>query len=278
MLPSFRLIVVTFLFGFVAVFAGLRIAAVARVAHDTVAGLATQATAAPMASLPVVPTAPMTPIADAPVAEPPSTEFTVPIMFNLDSVISVIASAPAPLPIALDSTPAPAAPVPELAPLTLLSGIALQSEAAAPVEADMTPTPAELAPLTLLPGIALQSPPEAAPDEPPPAVAVELPAKPEPAAAEPVAAVAPGEPPQAAEITGSVEPTARAAPPPAAMDAMNQLHDGSPVTVWIRLPVARPPLPPKAVTERPKRPRAARPAAESDPFNFFSFGNSQGPF
>lgn len=289
MLPSFRLVAVTFLFGFVAVFAGLRIAAVTRVAHDTVAGLATQAIAAPIAPLQAAAPPPITPVSAAPVAEPPRFQFIVPVMFNLDSVISITASAPEAVPIAPDITLAPAEPAPltippEMALRSLPERVPVEPKAtpvepkATPVEPDVTPVPAELTPLVVLPEIALRSEPEAVPVEPPVAAA-ETPTThepPEPPVAEPAATGVPAGPPPVAEVTGSAEPAA-AAPPQAAMDALNQLHDAWPATVWIKLPVAKPPLRAKTKTARAKRPRAARQAAANDPFSF-NFSNSQRPF
>lgn len=322
MLPSLRLIVATFLCGFLAVFASLRVATFTRLAHDSLPGLATPAVAAPAIVAPMAPVAP--PIASVAAADPPWIGLVMPVMFDLNSVISTTAVAPEAATVAPDRTPVPTKPAPpavlpelvlqpapapeampvpaQLAKLTILPEIALQSVP------EPMPVPAEIAPLTILPEIALQSVPEpepvlaepaemtaVAPALTPPANALEIalrsapettpadppepatiPAEPVPPAMIPMAAETSTETPAAAEVTGLVEPVAPVSP---GMDALNQNLDQPPVTVMIRLPVAKPPLrampPPRAktATVRPKRPRTV----SRDPFGF-NFGQPHRPF
>src|SRR5687768_14957309 len=83
MLPSFRLIVATFLIGFLAVFAGLRITAVVRVTPEALPGLTTHA-------LPSL-------AASARAADAPRFEVAVPVMFDLKAVANVTPVAPIPV-------------------------------------------------------------------------------------------------------------------------------------------------------------------------------------
>jgi hypothetical protein len=337
MLPSVRLIVASFLFGFAVVFAALHVAAVTRIAHDTLPGLATPAVAAPVILAHVAPAVqampPAQPAAAVTEADPPRIDLTVPVLFDLNSLIRAIATAPEAIQPAPDTTPVSA----EFALLTLLPEITARPVAeATPIHAqlarlsilpgiepapEVTPVPAQLAKLTILPGIepgpeatpkpaqfakltilpevawqAVSEPrvvsadrtvaagapapltllPEmawqsvkvaaAAPSEP-----TSTPAKPapmpdvtatEPVMKETVIAMAP-----ATEITGLID-TGAAAASPAANEALNQFPEVKPITVMIRLPVAKPPLPAKTQAAPKNRPTAARPAAPPNPFAF----------
>ena len=151
MLPSVRIIVATFLFGFLAVFAGLRIATMTRFAHETLPGpsaVAWQArpTSTAQAAAPEMPPAP--PIASVPGEDPPHTESTATLAQSMPPA-PPIASAPS------DDPP----PIQFSAPTQFSPGsvgatefaIAPEPATAAP---DVMPVPAELPPLSILPDIA----------------------------------------------------------------------------------------------------------------------------
>jgi hypothetical protein len=238
MLPGYRLVVATFLFGFVLVLAALRVATVTRMAHES----PSKALWPMAAALPAPPSMPPVPAITSyqPENAPPQAAFTVPVMFNMDSVISTLAVAPAPASPARDTAPANAA----LAPLTILAGIALP-------EPKTTQGPVELAPLTVLSQMALQ----------------------------PVEAATPTQTPGVTDVTGSVEPLTHASSSPPGMDALNKLDEQPPVSVLVRLPRAKPPLRTVAKPQLRAKPKAAsvkRPPARQalvpDPFNF-GFGS-----
>jgi hypothetical protein len=302
MLPSLRLIVATFLFGFVVVFAGLRVAAITRIAHDSLPGLATPAVAASVVLAHVQPDPVMPPIASAP-ATPSHIEFIVPVLFDLNSVISATAAMPETAPLAPGVTPVPA----ELAPLTILPETGLQPapeatrtptkraeltilpETAWQTVSEPPPAPPPLAKRTLLPDIELQSGPQALqvpaelakltvlPEIVMPSAPATRPAahpdltlasRPQPTtgagAAVPVAAEPRTEAPAAAEGALTVEPAVAASAPSPSMDSL--LADEWRVSVMIRLPVAKPPPRAKTQTVRAKRPRPARQVVARDPF------------
>jgi hypothetical protein len=138
MLPSFRLIVATFLLGFVAVFAGLRMMATVRISHDSLPGLATQAIAAPAIRT----------------ADGRRLDLGAPAMFDLRSIMSVTATAPIAAHLPPQAEP-PAAGAPHPAE----AGVQAVPEPAAPDAALAAPEPAgALLPLTILPDIAQSGP------------------------------------------------------------------------------------------------------------------------
>jgi hypothetical protein len=299
MLPSLRLIAVTFVFGFAAAFAGLRIAAVTLIAQDSPPALLTPPTPAPivlahgLAARPVQ--APV--IAPIPALDPPP-ELVVPVMFNLDSVIAATEPVAEVAAVAPEITPPPA----KLAPLTILPEIAWRSVPEA------TPEPAKLPPLTILPEMASRSEIEttslSAEPVPLPAVPeIALQAAPEPLTAPDVnlAQSAPGVPPPGAtidaraqrhanvEATGAIDPAASSASAPTGVDGSNLVMESPPIAVWVRLPVAKPPprsetkdnakapAKPKARTAHAKRSAPARRTAPPDPFQMI-FANPRHKF
>jgi hypothetical protein len=303
MLPSVRLMFTTFLVGFVVVFAGLRVATLTRISHDSLPGLATPVVAAPRAPLASM-MPPPPPIASVPADDPPRVPYTVPVMFNLESVISATAVAPPPAPIEPDMASIPA----ELAPLPLLPGIAQSEPEAKPISVEVAAVPADLTPRTIRPENALQSVP-AMPVEAPPAVAepqptpvvevkagepvrIETPAAaPQPLASEPLMAAASDEGPATTQVAGLVEPDGLSSPALASMDALTRLAEPPPVTVLIRLPLPKkPPLvtaqaktkakakaKTKTKTVSAKRLWPVRQAGARDPFSL-TFGDPLRPF
>ncbi len=308
MLPSVRLIVATFLFGFVLVFASLRVAVITQIPRDSLPALATPAIAAGTPAQGMSSAGPVVavpPLASVPAADPRRAEM-VPVMFDLNAVIRSTAAAPEAAPVVQDPAPAPARlatlsilpeitalqemrettppaelakltilpdiitvqSMPEAAPvsvaftkLTILPGVA-PPEVTAAAPAEVAPSPMTLAALTILPDIAVQSIPPAPPVEPPPATAAEQPTTaPEAKAAQPIAAYAPPER-MRTEATGSVEPPTSSS----IANASNQMSEPPPVTVWVRLPLAKKPPPTKPVqskakTAQAKQRQAALPSA-----------------
>jgi hypothetical protein len=298
MLPSLRLIAVTFVFGFAAVFAGLRIAAVTLIAQDSTPAVLTPPAAAPivlahgLAARPVQ--APV--IAPIPTLDPPPE--LVPVMFNLDSVIAATEPAAEVAAVAPEITPPPV----KLAPLTILPEIAWRSVPEA------TPEPAKLPPLTILPEMAsrleIETTSVSAEPVPLPAVPeIALQAAPEPLTAPDVnlAQSAPGVPPPVAtidaraqrhanvEATGAIDPAVSSASAPIGVDGSNLAMESPPIVVWVRLPVAKPPphsetkgsaktpAKPKARTANAKRSAPARRTAPPDPFQMI-FANPRHKF
>jgi hypothetical protein len=162
-------------------------------------------------------------------------------------------------------------PVPaQLAKLTILPEVAWQAVSEPPriKPPDIAVAPAAPAPVTLLPEVAWQAvtvvgvpqpaptstPAEAAPR--PDVTAIEL------VATETAVAMA-----AATEITGMVE-AATPATSPAALDALNRFPEVEPMTVMVRLPVAKPPPAAKTQAAPKKRPAVTRQAAPHNPFAF----------
>jgi hypothetical protein len=255
MLPGFRLVVATFLLGFMVVFAGLRLATIT---HEFPSRLPMPALAAAR----MMPTSAAPPIASyAAVDDVPRREFAVPVMFNLDSVIS--------------------------------------ATAAAPIIAAGTPVPAEFAPSRPEPTIAQAGPPAPPNTVAEETIVAETGFTKSEANAAGPAVAAPAES-FGTEITGSLEPLVPASSSgrdsassetdaAVSMAALNKLDEQTPVIVKVRLPRAKPPLrvvaktaaksktkavQPKTKTARAQHPRSpARQARPSDPFNFGSFDN-----
>jgi hypothetical protein len=238
MLTSFRLIVATFLCGFLAVFAGLRITAAVRANHDALPNLATRAIPSLAAS--------------ARAADAPRFEVTVPVMFDIKAVANVTPVVPIPVRLSPSDDP-----LPESAALDQpAAAVEAKPEPPAPSLAPLPPDdPAVLAPLSILPDI------------PAPSDAVATPATPvEPAATTEISAPAPAAaapPPVTSEAVTVVEAAVPLAPDKDAVDTAS----ADPVaTASVKPPAIKQPRA-KSKTARAKRPRVARRTA-NDPFSF----------